>query len=96
MDYTVTVKKSGVKTLDDGRDWEHSLPDEWFETGKYRFDGNDYGPFGKGIPPSKREYTLFWFPKKYVTAIELVNAIKKKKRIKALKGCVIELTMRNK
>ena len=55
---------------------------------KYHFDGHDFGPIGK-----KSDYTLYWTPKTYKSAVELLYDMKKKKRINPMKSTRFSLTI---
>lgn len=58
-----------VRGLQEARDWEMTLPDEWFSTKEYNFDGH-------GITVEKSpKYDLFWFPKSLKTAMRLFEAM---------------------
>lgn len=79
-DYSVILQKP-MPSIQKGHEWSETLPDKWFETKKYHFDGHDFGPIGK-----KSDYTLYWTPKTYKSAVELLYDMKKKKRINPMKS----------
>tara|TARA_Y100000004_G_scaffold128754_1_gene145039 strand:- start:2553 stop:2825 length:273 start_codon:yes stop_codon:yes gene_type:complete len=83
--YTVTLKKP-MSSIQKGHEWSEALPDKWFETKKYHFDGHEFGPIG-----GKSDFTLFWYPKTYKNAIELLYDMKKKKRINSMKNTVFSI-----
>lgn len=73
--YTVRTKKK-VKSLDDGHEWSENLPDSMFVK-KFKFDGHEFGPFGRGSNTKSKEYELFWYPKTLKSAIELLSLLDK-------------------
>jgi len=83
--YGISLEKE-VNGLMDGRDWEKSLPDEWFKTNKYHFDGNGITLCGK---PQK--YDLVWFPRSLKTAYELFEKMSKELKAASMTGVRIKL-----
>lgn len=73
--FSVTALHVGdqLESITQGRFWAQAhVPDSMFAT-KFGFDGNDWGPLGKGTKGMPKEYTLFWRPKTLKSAMELMQ-----------------------
>jgi hypothetical protein len=70
---TATHVGDQLESITQGRFWAQAhVPDSMFAK-KFGFDGNDWGPLGKGSKGEPKEYTLFWAPKTLKSAIELME-----------------------
>ncbi len=72
-------------STEDAETWEEMLPNGLFVK-KYRFDGHEYALEGRKI----KTYKVFWYPKTFKTAIELLTKIHELKNTILLEGCYVE------
>ena len=73
-EFTVIATHIGdqLESITQGRFWAQAhVPDSMYAT-KFVFDGNDWGPMGEGSK-GKKEYRLFWYPKTFKSAMELLQ-----------------------
>ena len=70
-------------------EWEMSLPDAWFETRKFAFDGT-----GTGVKDGKiTSRDLWWFPKSLKSAVELVELVNKHFKHPEMDSVRVKLTI---
>lgn len=85
--YTVTCIRK-MSSLEDGALWSEMLPDELFEK-QYVFDGWEAHVCEKEV----QTYELFWYPKKYEHAMELMTRLEGMKDHVLFEGCNFRLSI---
>ena len=86
--YAVTIIRK-MSSVDDGHLWSDMLPDELHQK-KYNFDGweamMDYRT-------KVRAYELFWYPKTFELATELLELLHNMREHTLFEGCDYKLTI---